>query len=71
MERCSAGECDWQPRYDCSAPTAEHIRALPALAETMFLAEDDITVLGLLRSFVYVRDICVRCGATVERSGPR
>lgn len=53
------GGCRFSPRYDDTAPTPAHIDALVAPVTGSELAGT--------RSITYVRDVCERCGKTVER----
>lgn len=51
--------CKFQPRYDFSAAN------LTAM-EIYTLSESEAEI---LRVKTYVRDVCIRCGRTIERGG--
>lgn len=59
--------CAFQPRYDEESPQPEVIRELPSLGDSAVLDDTNIEALEMLRARIYVRDICTRCGKTVER----
>lgn len=61
------GGCRWEARYDHHPPDADLTMALPSLQRSVFL-DNDIEALELLRSKTYIRDVCTRCGRTIERN---
>lgn len=61
--------CQFQARYNYGAPVVAAIQAMPAL-QSFILTLTDVRALETLRSRTYIRDICIRCGKTVERSSP-
>jgi len=60
--------CLFVGRYDSIAPTAEVIAAMRSIVESGQLEDEIAEVLGALSSSIYVRDVCIRCGKTVERA---
>ena len=58
------GGCKFEPRYDLSEPDQ-------SLRDTVRYADEipAYTVKLLVNKSTYVRDVCVRCGKTIERSG--
>lgn len=59
-DRCSEGVHKFEARFD-EVPTGAHPERIP------LVYSEEIRRL-MLRN-VYVRDVCVRCGQTVERRG--
>lgn len=63
------GGCKFESRYDASAhgPEAD---AIAAALERIVFGSDQTEALAQLRSDdkTYIRDICIRCGKTVERA---
>lgn len=41
---------------------------LPDIINKRFISDDELAVGAILGRSVYLRDICARCGATIERS---
>ncbi len=54
FQRCDAGIHDFEPRYNLMLPT--HLKASNVTTHA----------LETLKDKVYIRDICTRCGKTVE-----
>lgn len=55
----------FEPRYDDTAP---NLAILDKIAEHDSLAEYDVSeLLNDTRTKTYVRDVCPRCGNTIER----
>ena len=54
-----AGTCKFEPRYDISEPL------LPA--NTTKISDPEMA--ETFKRKTYVRDVCVRCGRTIERTG--
>jgi hypothetical protein len=51
------GGCKFEPRYDLGEPDLSEFTKLTASPEA----------LNALRTKTYVKDVCVRCGKTIER----
>ena len=62
------GSCRFEARYDLAGPPAASLRALPSLAQSVILLENDVDALRVMSCKTYVRDVCARCGKTVERT---
>lgn len=56
------GGCKFSPRYDLGAPTVSY---KPSIVDD---STDIARVLIASKPVTYVRDVCERCGAIVERS---
>ncbi|HEV8025942.1 MAG TPA: hypothetical protein VGP50_00855 [Stellaceae bacterium] len=60
--------CLFVGRYDSIAPTADVIAAMRSIVDSGQVEDEIADVLGALSSSIYVRDVCIRCGTTVERA---
>lgn len=58
---CADDIHQFEPRYDKGAADIDHDKIVASANER---------TLEALRPLTYVRDVCVRCGATVERQIP-
>jgi len=56
------GGCKFEPRYDLGQADFS--------AFTSLKGHDVVELADKLRKKTYVKDVCVRCGKTVERSRP-
>jgi hypothetical protein len=60
--------CLFVGRYDSIAPSAEVIAAMQSIVDSGQLENEIAEALETLSSSTYVRDVCIRCGKTVERA---
>jgi len=60
--------CLFAGRYDSIAPSADVIAAMRSIVDSGQLENEIAGALEALSSSTYVRDICIRCGKTVERA---
>lgn len=52
--------CRFEPRFDTGAPTTTRI--------TNSSSDDAATIIESSKPRTYVRDVCVTCGRTIERT---
>lgn len=52
--------CRFEPRFDLSAANIDGFESI----------RGSVAAFESLRSETYVRDVCVRCGKTIERTEP-
>lgn len=74
-ERCERfgkwfGGCRFEARWDETAPDPIAIRSVERLVHAAVFFAEDLAMMRNLRASRYVRDICIRCGKTVERTAP-
>lgn len=67
MTRCSRfgkliGGCKFAPRYDLSRPALD--------GDFKGTAGGIVSALEASKAKTYVRDVCERCGKTIERANP-
>lgn len=57
------GSHKFEPRYDLSPADVSSFKNISGMGSGAFLER--------LRSKTYVRDVCTKCGKTIEREGQR
>ncbi len=61
MDECNIGEHDYHPRYDKSEPIG-----IDDPTSILFWG-GNLNELEKFRRVTYVRDVCTKCGKTIER----
>ena len=59
------GGCRFEPRYDYAPISPDEREWITA---NFLAAFDRLNGMRNMRTKVYVRDVCIRCGKTIERS---
>lgn len=65
------GGCKFEARYDDLGPDPATLARLTGLQKATVYDEDDVKIVETLRRRRLVRDVCTRCGRTVERDNSR